>query len=196
MARSLLTKYLKRHALRPLQECVKSGRVYTCSLCCPAAGSAVFRGPCGTPGPPKAHGRGLRTCGSLPARSRAPGLSALLPARLANAGNLALVGQLTEADAADAVLAEVGVRPSANLAAVILPARKLLRSALLNLHGCFGQSVFLLYLAKGAPIRVSSSRASSSVLAVVTKAMSMPRIWSTLSYSISGKMSCSRRPKA
>ena len=47
------------------------------------------------------------------------------------------------------------------------------------------------YFANGAPIIVSSSFASSSVLAVVTNAMSIPRIFSILSYSISGKMSCS-----
>ena len=42
--------------------------------------------------------------------------------------------------------------------------------------------------AKGIPSSLSSSLASSSVLAVVTKIISMPRILSTLSYSISGKM--------
>ena len=49
--------------------------------------------------------------------------------------------------------------------------------------------------AKGAPISVSSSRASSSVFAVVTNAISIPRILSTLSYSISGNISCSLRPR-
>ena len=51
------------------------------------------------------------------------------------------------------------------------------------------------YFAKGAPISVSSSLASASVLAVVTKQMSIPRILSTLSYSISGNISCSFRPR-
>ena len=52
------------------------------------------------------------------------------------------------------------------------------------------------YFAKGIPNCVSSSRASSSVFAVVTKIMSMPLTLSILSYSISGKISCSLMPSA
>lgn len=51
------------------------------------------------------------------------------------------------------------------------------------------------YLANGAPNMLSRSLASSSVRAVVTNAISMPRIFSTLSYSISGKINCSLRPR-
>ena len=40
-----------------------------------------------------------------------------------------------------------------------------------------------------------SAFASSSVRAVVTMVMSMPRTLSTLSYTISGKISCSREPQ-
>ena len=49
---------LEGKALFDVQECVKSGRVYTCSLCCQAAGSAVFRGPCGTPRPAQGPRKG------------------------------------------------------------------------------------------------------------------------------------------
>ena len=42
---------------------------------------------------------------------------------------------------------------------------------------------------------LKSSRASSSVLAVVTKIMSIPLTLSTLSYSISGKIICSLIPR-
>lgn len=52
------------------------------------------------------------------------------------------------------------------------------------------------YFANGMLNNVKSSRASSSVLAVVTKMISIPLTLSTLSYSISGKISCSRIPRA
>ena len=52
------------------------------------------------------------------------------------------------------------------------------------------------YLANGILNNVKSSRASSSVLAVVTKMISIPLTLSTLSYSISGKINCSLIPRA
>ena len=52
------------------------------------------------------------------------------------------------------------------------------------------------YFANGILNNVSNSRASSSVLAVVTKMMSIPLTLSTLSYSTSGKISCSLIPRA
>ena len=52
------------------------------------------------------------------------------------------------------------------------------------------------YFSKGVPSSVSSSFASSSVLAVVQITTSMPRILSILSYSISGKINCSLSPSA
>ena len=52
------------------------------------------------------------------------------------------------------------------------------------------------YLANGMLNCVSNSRASSSVLAVVTKMISIPLTLSTLSYSISGKINCSLIPSA
>ena len=55
---------------------------------------------------------------------------------------------------------------------------------------------YLLYLAKGMLKSLSSSLASSSVFAVVVKMISIPLTLSILSYSISGKISCSRIPRA
>ena len=52
------------------------------------------------------------------------------------------------------------------------------------------------YLANGILNNVNNSRASSSVLAVVTIMISIPLTLSTLSYSISGKMICSLIPRA
>lgn len=106
---------------------------------------------------------------------------AFLPAGLLYAGDLALVSQLPEADAANAELTKVGMRPAADLAAVVFTGGIFLRSSLLDFHRCFGHDESLLYLVNGAPIRERNSRASSSVLAVVTKQISMPRTLSTLS---------------
>ena len=52
------------------------------------------------------------------------------------------------------------------------------------------------YFANGILNNVNNSRASSSVFAVVTKITSIPLTLSTLSYSISGKISCSLIPSA
>ena len=57
-----------------------------------------------------------------------------LPAGLANAGDLALVGQLTEADTANAVVPQVSVGSAADLAAVIAAAGELGLSLLLQDH--------------------------------------------------------------
>ena len=69
-------------------------------------------------------------CGSLHARGGFPAL----PGCFANAGDLALVGQLTEADTADTVLAEVSMGTTADLAAVVLAGGELGRSLLLEDH--------------------------------------------------------------
>ena len=55
-------------------------------------------------------------------------------ARLADAGDLALVSQLTEADTADAVVAQVSVGAAADLAAVVLAGGELSRSLLFQNH--------------------------------------------------------------
>ena len=60
--------------------------------------------------------------------------SGSLPAGLTDAGNLALVSQLTEADTADAVVAKVSMGTAADLAAVVLTSRVLCRSLLLQNH--------------------------------------------------------------
>ena len=52
------------------------------------------------------------------------------------------------------------------------------------------------YFANGILNSLNNSRASSSVLAVVTKITSIPLTLSILSYSISGKISCSLIPSA
>ena len=57
-----------------------------------------------------------------------------LPAGLANAGDLALVSQLTEADTANTVVAQVSVGTAADLAAVVAAGRELSLSLLLLDH--------------------------------------------------------------
>jgi len=120
----------------------------------------------------------------------------LLPRSFSYAGDLALVRKFSEADTADTVFAEVSVGTTADLASVVLTGGELLLFLLLVDHGllCHFAYSSLTQFAKGAPMSLRSSRASSSVFAVVTNAMSIPRIFSTLSYSISGKISCSLRP--
>lgn len=56
---------------------------------------------------------------------------AVLEAGLANSGDLTLVGQLSEANTADAVVTKVSVGTAAYLAAVVLTSRELGRSLLL-----------------------------------------------------------------
>ena len=58
-----------------------------------------------------------------------------LPGSLAYARDLALVSQLAEADTADAVVPEIGVGTTAQLAAVVLPGGELGLSLLLQDHG-------------------------------------------------------------
>ena len=60
-----------------------------------------------------------------------------LPAGFADAGDLALVRQLTEADTADAVLFQYGVRSSADLASGICTCGKLRFSLLFYFERCF-----------------------------------------------------------
>jgi len=57
-----------------------------------------------------------------------------LPAGLLNAGNLALICQLAEANTADAVVAQVGMGTAADLAAVVLTGGVLGGLLLLDLH--------------------------------------------------------------
>ena len=57
-----------------------------------------------------------------------------LPGRLLDAGNLSLVGQLAEADTADAEITQVRVRAAADLAAVVSTGRELRLRLLLEDH--------------------------------------------------------------
>ena len=108
-----------------------------------------------------------------------------LPGRFLYARNLALVSQLTEANSANTELTKVSMGSAANLTSVVFAAGILLLSLLLYNHRLFrhdsSSSLFGSYFINGAPIRVRSSLASSSVCAVVTKIISIPRILSILS---------------
>ena len=57
-----------------------------------------------------------------------------LPAGLSYSGDLALIGQFSEADTAYAVVTQVSVGTAADLAAVILPGGEFCISLLLDFH--------------------------------------------------------------
>ena len=59
---------------------------------------------------------------------------AVLPGSFSNARNLALISQLTEADTANAVVAQVCVGAAADFAAIIFSGGELRRSLLLDFH--------------------------------------------------------------
>ena len=61
---------------------------------------------------------------------------------LTHAGDLALVGELAEADTANAVVAEVGMGSAADLAAVVAAGGELVSSLLLQDH-CFSSHCVL-----------------------------------------------------
>ena len=67
-----------------------------------------------------------------------------LPGRLLDAGDLTLVGQLAEADTADAVVPQVSVGTTADLAAVVAAAGELGLSLLLQDHRLLSHKFFLL----------------------------------------------------
>src|SRR3712207_1813756 len=102
-----------------------------------------------------------------------------LPAGLGDAGHLAGVHHLAQADAAQAEAAVHGARPAAAPAAGVRPNLEL-RGALGLLHeGLLGHQ--LPPRRNGKPTASSRARPSASVRAVVTMVMSMPRGASTLS---------------
>src|SRR5574344_771780 len=70
-----------------------------------------------------------------------------LEGSLANAGDLSLIRQLAEADTADAVVAQVGVRTAADLAAVVSTGRELGLSLLLENHRFLSHLFLSSYLA-------------------------------------------------
>src|SRR3954462_3456004 len=105
------------------------------------------------------------------------------PARLADAGDLALERQLAEANPAHAELADEGARPTAALATVVAPHlelrlalglldQRLLRHACLSSLGSLGPSRYAaawpmmtgrISPRNGKPISLSSANASSSL---------------------------------
>src|SRR5699024_1003667 len=73
-----------------------------------------------------------------------------LPACLLHAGDLALIGQLAEANTANTELAKVGMGPSADLAAVVLAGGELCLSLLLQFHRSLGHNNPSLFRKRGA----------------------------------------------
>src|SRR5690606_16715225 len=115
-----------------------------------------------------------------------------LPAALGDAGKLAAVRHLAHADSAEPELAVHRARTSAPLAPGVRTHRELRGGlGLVDQRGLrHGQSSL-----KGKPRRRRSERPSSSLVAVVTMVMSIPRTRSILSWSISWNIDCSVRPK-
>src|SRR6185312_745063 len=100
-----------------------------------------------------------------------------LPARLDHAGHLALEGELPEADPAGLELPQVAAGPAADLAARVGARLELGRALLLHDERGFGHDQAS--ARNGTPRCVKRAFASSSVRAVVTIVMSMPRTLST-----------------
>jgi hypothetical protein len=67
-----------------------------------------------------------------------------LPAGFLNAGDLTLVSKLAEADTANAEFAEIAVRSTTNLAAVVFSCGEFLFSLLLNFHRSLCHDSYLL----------------------------------------------------
>src|SRR3954452_13216304 len=116
---------------------------------------------------------------------------ARLPAALRDAGQLAGVGHLAEADPAQAELLVDRVRSPTALAARVAPHLELGGAVGLVDEGLLSHGQFSL---KGKPSCLSSARPSSTFVAVVTTVMSMPRTRSMESMSISWNIDCSVRP--
>src|ERR1017187_3131442 len=123
-----------------------------------------------------------------------------LPASLGHTRNLAIEGELAEAEAANSKLAQERPRPSTTPAPVPVPARQLGDSGLFlglsqlgcpadlvqlyvfrNFCGCGHLLILLPYAARnGIPICFNSARPSASVRAVVVMQMFIPLVLSTL----------------
>src|SRR5690349_7136816 len=114
-----------------------------------------------------------------------------LPAGLVHTGQLAPVRHLAEADPAQAELAEHRVRATSTLAAGVTPHLELRLGRGLVDQRLLGHDQFSL---NGKPRSFSSARPSSSLVAVVTTVMSIPRGRSMASGSISWNIDCSLRP--
>jgi hypothetical protein len=106
------------------------------------------------------------------------------------------MSHLTETDSAEPEFAVDRFGPSALLASRVFPHLELVRLTALDSKALLSH-LFQSpenYFLKGIPNCVNSARASSSVLAVVTKVISIPRILSILSELISGNTIDSLRP--
>src|SRR3984957_13787854 len=103
-----------------------------------------------------------------------------LPTRLRDAGNLAGVDHLTQADTAQAELAVHRARSTASLATRV-GTRRELRGLLLLDAKSFLCHIYLVSCLKGKPYARKNARPCSSVAAVVTIVMSKPRGASILS---------------
>src|SRR5262249_47437529 len=113
-----------------------------------------------------------------------------LPGSLRHARELAAVGHLPDAHAAQSELAVHRLGTPAPLAACVGANRELrLRGRLVD-QRLLGHQFSL----NGNPSSFSSARPSLSVLAVVTSVMSMPRVRSIRSWSISWNTDCSVSP--
>src|SRR5512135_2146502 len=106
-----------------------------------------------------------------------------LPARLGHAGKLSSKGELPQADPAQLELPVESARPAAARTPVVFPDIEFRRPFRLGDDRFLGQRLLssLAYARKGIPMSRSSSSPSSSVRAVVTMVMFMPRILSILS---------------
>src|ERR1700712_2496442 len=115
-----------------------------------------------------------------------------LPARLGDARQLAGVRHLAQADPAQAELLVHRMRPAAAVAAGVAAHLELRLALGLHDQRGLGHAQFSL---KGKPSCLSSARPWSSVVAVVTTVISMPRGRSIRSMSISWNIDCSLSPK-
>src|SRR5688572_30778366 len=129
----------------------------------------------------------------FPGKSQAYGEAVLLglPGGLGHAGELTTVGHVPHADPAQTELAVDRVRTPALLASGVGPHGELRLRGRLDDQRLLSHAQFSL---NGKPRSLSSCRPSSSVVAVVTTVMSMPRVRSIRSWSISWNTDCSVRP--
>src|SRR6266568_8812071 len=94
------------------------------------------------------------------------------PARFRDPRDLTRVGELPQTDPTEAELAVVRARAAASFATVVFPGRELRRPLLLFDQTLLRHAYSVL---NGKPSAFSNARASSSVRAVVTMVMCMPR---------------------
>ena len=106
-----------------------------------------------------------------------------LPTRLGHAGKAPAKGERPQADPAQPELPVESARPAAARTPVVFPDGEFRRPFRLGDDRFLGQRLVssLPYARKGIPMSRRSSRPSSSVRAVVTMVMFMPRILSILS---------------